>query len=92
MEQMYCAPQIKGEGTYLEYWKQRSGATAPLAQWGTYPNIITYAVENHTSPQNMRLRSANRGSADSTWYVASSGNVFSYYASIAYRFAPLVVI
>lgn len=63
MEQMYCAPQIKGEGTYLEYWKQRSGATAPLAQWGTYPNIITYAVENHTSPQNIRLRSAYRGYA-----------------------------
>lgn len=92
MEQMYCAPQIKGEGTYLEYWKQRSGATAPLAQWGTYPNIITYAVENHTSPQNIRLRSASRGYAYSAWYVGSSGIVGSYYASNAYRFAPLVVI
>lgn len=92
MEQMYCAPQIKGEGTYLEYWKQRSGATAPLAQWGTYPNIITYAVENHTSPQYMRLRSANRGSAYGAWYVNSSGCVSSFYASTAFRFAPLVVI
>lgn len=92
MEQMYCAPQIKGEGTYLEYWKQRSGATAPLAQWGTYPNIITYAVENHTSPQYMRLRSANRSTASSTWYVGSSGFVSSSNASYAYRFAPLVVI
>lgn len=92
MEQMYCAPQIKGEGTYLEYWKQRSGATAPLAQWGTYPNIITYAVENHTSPQSIRLRSAYRGSAYSTWYVHSSGFVSTINASNAYRFAPLVVI
>lgn len=92
MEQMYCAPQIKGEGTYLEYWKQRSGATAPLAQWGTYPNIITYAVENHTSPQSIRLRSANRGYADGTWYVYSSGSVYGYNASGANRFAPLVVI
>lgn len=92
MEQMYCAPQIKGEGTYLEYWKQRSGATAPLAQWGTYPNIITYAVENHTSPQNMRLRSASRVSAFYSWYVNSSGNVSNNHASTAYRFAPLVVI
>lgn len=93
MEQMYCAPQIKGEGTYLEYWKQRSGATAPLAQWGTYPNIITYAVENHTSPQNMRLRSAYRGYANSTWCVYSSGNVSNgNFASGASRFAPLVVI
>lgn len=93
MEQMYCAPQIKGEGTYLEYWKQRSGATAPLAQWGTYPNIITYAVENHTSPQSIRLRSAYRGYASSAWYVGSSGYVYNYYvASNASRFAPLVVI
>lgn len=92
MEQMYCAPQIKGEGTYLEYWKQRSGATAPLAQWGTYPNIITYAVENHTSPQSIRLRSAYRGNANYTWSVYSSGNVNNYYASLAHRFAPLVVI
>lgn len=92
MEQMYCAPQIKGEGTYLEYWKQRSGATAPLAQWGTYPNIITYAVENHTSPQIMRLRSAARGNAYDTWCVSSSGNVGSSNASNARRFAPLVVI
>lgn len=93
MEQMYCAPQIKGEGTYLEYWKQRSGATAPLAQWGTYPNIITYAVENHTSPQSIRLRSAYRGNAYYTWYVHSSGNVnTSSHASSANRFAPLVVI
>ena len=92
MEQMYCAPQIKGEGTYLEYWKQRSGATAPLAQWGTYPNIITYAVENHTSPQDMRLRSASRGNAYYAWCVFSSGNVSSSSASSAYRFAPLVVI
>lgn len=92
MEQMYCAPQIKGEGTYLEYWKQRSGATAPLAQWGTYPNIITYAVENHTSPQHMRLRSADRGCAYNAWYVNSSGYVSNYHASYATRFAPLVVI
>lgn len=91
MEQMYCAPQIKGEGTYLEYWKQRSGATAPLAQWGTYPNIITYAVENHTSPQLIRLRSAYRGYALSAWCVSSSGSG-NYSASSAYRFAPLVVI
>lgn len=92
MEQMYCAPQIKGEGTYLEYWKQRSGATAPLAQWGTYPNIITYAVENHTSPQDIRLRSASRGYANSAWCVGSSGIVYNSGAAGANRFAPLVVI
>ena len=40
----------------------------------------------------MRLRSADRGNAYSTWYVHSSGIVNSYSASNAYRFAPLVVI
>lgn len=93
LEQIFCVPQKAGEGEYHEYWKRRSGATSPLAQWGTYPNIITYAVENHTSAQHVRLRSAYRGSANLTWYVYSSGSVSSsYHASNAGRFSPLVVL
>ena len=92
LEQMYCVPQKSGEGEYHEYWKRRSGATSPLAQYGTYPNIITYAVENHTSPQYVRLRSASRGLASSPWYVFSSGYVSASYASSATRFSPLVVL
>lgn len=34
------------------------------------------------------LRSAPRGLAYITWYVRSSGAVYSYYASSAHRFAP----
>ena len=94
LEQMYCVPQKSGEGEYHEYWKRRSGATAPLAQYGTYPNMITYAVENHASAQYVRLRSARRGYAFFTWGVSSSGNVGYYYyvASYSFRFAPLVVL
>ena len=92
LEQMYCVPQKAGEGEYHEYWKRRSGLTSPNAQYSTNPNMITYAVENHTSPQYVRLRSANRGNANSTWSVYSSGNVPSNGASGAIRFAPLVVI
>ena len=93
LEQMYCVPQKSGEGEYHEYWKRRSGATAPLAQYGTYPNMITYAVENHASAQYVRLRSANRGNASYPWYVTSSGNVYGYHnASNSNRFAPLVVL
>ena len=92
LEQMYCSPQKAGEGEYHEYWKRRSGATSPLAQYGTYPNMITYAVENHTSPQYVRLRSAYRGYAFYTWFVHSSGYVGSSHASNAYRFSPLVVL
>ena len=93
LEQMYVNPQITGEGTVHEYWKRRSGATSPLAQYGTYPNMITYAVENHTSPQHVTLRSCNRSDADNRWIVYSSGSVGNGgYACDAHRFALLVVI
>ena len=92
LEEIYCVPQKAGEGEYHEYWKRRSGATSPLAQYGTYPNMITYAVENHTSPQSVTLRSCNRSSAIYRWYVSSSGYVYGTYASYSLRFAPLVVL
>lgn len=92
LEQMYCTPQKSGEGEYHEYWKRRSGLTSPNAQYSTNPNMITYAVENHTSPQTVRLRSAYRGVANYTWYVASSGFVSYHGASNAFRFSPLVVL
>lgn len=92
LEQMFIQPQKEGEGEYHEYWKRRSGSSTPLARSQTYPQMITYAVENHTSAQFVRLRSATRGYAHFTWYVYSSGNVASNYSSNAYRFAPLVVL
>ena len=92
LEQMYCNPQKAGEGEYHEYWKRRSGRTTPCAQGGTYPELIHYAVENHTSPQYVRFRSAGRGNASNAWLVDSSGDVYSYYASFAFRFAPLVIL
>lgn len=94
LEQMYCNPQKAGEGEYHEYWKRRTGRTTPCAQGGTYPELIHYAVENHTSPQHVRLRSAYRGYAYYAWYVNSSGIVVAspYTASGAHRFSPLVVL
>lgn len=92
LEQIYVNPQKAGEGEYHEYWKRRSGSLTPLAQYSTTPSMITYAVENHASPQHVRLRSAHRGLASNTWYVYSSGNVYYYYASYALRFSPLVVL
>ena len=92
LQQIYVNPQKSGEGEYHEYWKRKSGATSPLAQNATYPNMITYAVENHTSPQYVRLRSAYRGYASTTWHVGSSGYVNASTASNAYRFSPLVVL
>lgn len=92
LEQIYVKPQYAGEGEYHEYWKRRSGATEPLATGGTYPNMITYAVENHASAQYVTLRSFSRGSASSRWCVTSSGFVYGNHASSANRFAPLVVL
>lgn len=92
MEQMYCAPQASGEGDYWEYWKRASGRTTPCAQWQTYPEMITYAIENHNSAQYVRLRSAYRGYSYDTWYVASSGDVGNYYAGGSMRCAPACAI
>ncbi len=92
LEQMYINPQKAGEGEYHEYWKRRSGLTSPMAQGSTYPQIITYAVENHTSPQYVRLRSASRGYAFSAWRVHSSGVIGYVNSSYSYRFSPLCVL
>ena len=92
LEQIYCVPQKAGEGEYHEYWKRRSGASSPQPTSQTYPNMITYAVENHASAQNVRLRSAARGGAYYVWSVYASGYVYSNSASGSFRFAPLVVL
>lgn len=92
LEQLFINPQIAGEGTVHEYWQRRSGIKTKMQQYQTYPRMISYAVENHTSPQNVRLRSAFRGNAYNAWYVYSSGGVYGYYAWGAFRFSPLVVV
>lgn len=93
MQEQYCAPQINGEGKAWKYWKEINGTATPWAQWGTYDVLKHYAVENHSSAQNVRLRSATRGNANLTWLVSSSGYVNNHYsASSALRFAPACVI
>ena len=92
LEQMYYNPQISGEGNAHEYWKRRSGSKTKLPQYQALPRMVTYAVENHTSPQHVRLRSTFRGNASYVWYVNTSGNANYYsYASSANRFTPLVI-
>ena len=85
---MSIEPELAGEGSTWEYWKRASNMTTKMKKWQTYPQIRTFAIENHTSPQHVRLRSANRGSSYLTWYVYSSGNVYYYYAVGALRCAP----
>lgn len=93
LEELYINPQKAGEGNVHEYWRRRSGRTSPLPWYQGTPEYVTYAVENHNSAQDVRLRSANRNYAGYAWLVGSSGYVYHYGgASIAYRFSPLVVL
>ena len=92
LEQMYINPQIAGEGEAHEYYKELNGTSTKFQQWQTYEILKTFAVENHTSPQHVRLRSANRSGAYNTWHVNSSGHVNNGSASNALRPAPLMFI
>jgi hypothetical protein len=92
LEEMYVNPQKAGEGSYYPVMKATSGLGTPMDQYGTYPKIITYALENHSSVQYVRLRSAYVGNAYNTWVVYSSGLIGGYNASYASRACPVCVI
>lgn len=92
LEQMYIEPQAAGEGEAHEYYKELNGTAKKFQWWQTYEILKTFAVENPTSPQLVRLRSASRDYASSTWYVSSSGGVYNSSASTASRPASLMFI
>lgn len=88
LQEIYCSPQVSGEGTYWPYWKERTGAKTPQAMWQTYPLRITRDLAQPTVGRSVRLRSAYRGGASNAFYVNSGGNVYTWYAVIAHRSAP----
>lgn len=92
IEQLYCQPQISGEGVAHDYWKRKSGRTTPCQDGQTYPNMISYSVADHTSPKTICLRSASRNHAHDVWYIISTGYFNDYYASTTFMFSPLVCI
>ena len=92
LEQMYINPMHAGEGEAHEYWKRVNGTATKWQQWQEYPILKHYAVENHSSVQNVRLRSTIRGRAYNTWLIGSVGAAISDYSSRSHRFSPLVVI
>ena len=51
-----------------------------------------YYTGMRTETQNVRLRSANRGNSNNTWYVNSDGNVNNNNANWANRCAPDCVV
>lgn len=93
LSQMFIKSQTSGEGDAHTYWKRRSGRTTPCEWYKNYPNMVEYSIDNKTSPQYVRLRSAYKVIACYTWYVNTSGFVNATNdASRAYTFAPLVCI
>jgi len=96
LEEEYIAPQLADvEGPYWEYWKQRLGLSSPQAQGGGGANAfhIRYGYDAKTTAQYVRLRSAYRGYASTTWYVYASGYANSYGgATYASRPCPACVI
>lgn len=88
LQEIYCSPQVSGEGTYWPYWKERTGAKTPQTLWQTYPLRITRDLAQRTVGHDVRLRSADRGSCNRAFNVNSSGGVGSRYGTNAYRSAP----
>jgi hypothetical protein len=91
-EEMFYTKQSSGEGTYFPVMKAQLGLASPLADYKEYPKNVTYALENHSSAQLVRLRSAALGNASSAWGAYSSGLVSSNHASYAFRACPVCVI
>lgn len=88
LQEIYCSPQVSGEGTYWPYWKERTGAKSPQGLWQTYPLRITRDLAQRTVGRGVRLRSADRGGGDGAFNVYSNGYV-SYWSAInALRCAP----
>ncbi len=106
-EEEYTTPNEPNhrEGLPFRYWIERltpeatiKGEPLPQQNYASADNThalishIRYALENHTSAQYCRLRSANRNNATNTWHVSSAGYVDSTSASAALRCAPACVI
>lgn len=88
LQEIYCSPQVSGEGTYWPYWKERTGAKTPQALWKTYPLRITRDLAQRTVGRNVQLRSAYRGNGNYAFHVNSIGHVSNCYAIYALRCAP----
>ena len=88
LQEIYCSPQVSGEGTYWPYWKERTGAKTPQALWQTYPLRITRDLAQRTVGRYVRLRSASRGGGYYAFHVFSSGYVNGWYGIRAGRSAP----
>lgn len=82
----------KEEGAVHEYWQRRTKSKTPIEPWKQYPFMIRYSAANHTSPQHVFSRSADRGSASHVMIVNAVGGVYNTYGWNSLTYAPLVFI
>ena len=94
LEEVNATPQSVGpEGPAFPYWKRKLGISGFAAGHPTtYAAYRIGTINAKTTPQIVRLRSANRGNASTTWDLYSSGYVSGYDASSAFRSLPVCVI
>lgn len=88
LQEIYCSPQVSGEGTYWPYWKERTGAKTPQGLSQAYPLRITRDLAQRTVGRNVRLRSAFRDLGYSAFHATSRGYVYNWHAISAIRCAP----
>ena len=88
LQEIYCSPQVSGEGSYWPYWKERTGAKTPQDLWKTYPLRVTYDLAQRTVNRGVRIRSANRDGGYRAFGVYAYGTVGTWIAFDAYRCAP----
>lgn len=80
------------EGTPHEYWQRRTNSKTKLEPWKQYPCMIRYSAANHTSPQYVFSRSADRGNANYVMCVNAAGGVNNSVAWNSNTYAPLVFV
>ena len=88
LQEIYCSPQVSGEGAYWPYWKERTGAKSPQILWQIYPLRITRDLAQRTVARSVRLRTSERGDGGLSFYVNANGGVYYNDASNAIRCAP----
>ena len=92
LQETYITPQLANvEGEDWDYYKtlaQEAGLSGKFAQGSTYPILISYRLDDHSSPVYVQLRSCGRASGHGVWTVNSGGNVNNYYAYPANRGRP----
>lgn len=88
LQEIYCKPQVSGEGNYWPYWKERTGAKSPQDLWKTDPLRITRDLAQRTVGRIVRLRSANRNYGSDTFIIRDTGLATGWNSINAGRSAP----